>query len=68
MELLSRLHSPYLLSLIGYCSESNHKLIVYEFMANGGLQEHLYPVSGEYRVLVWIGIGLGLLFMAPRKS
>lgn len=50
VELLSRLHSPYLLSLIGYCSESSHKLLVYEFMANGGLQEHLYPVSGSNKI------------------
>nr|GLL34679.1 large subunit ribosomal protein L11e [Ipomoea trifida] len=48
VELLSRLRSPYLLSLIGYCSESHHKLLVYEFMANGGLQEQLYPISGHY--------------------
>ncbi|KAL8461097.1 hypothetical protein ACS0TY_032539 [Phlomoides rotata] len=47
VELLGRLCSPYLLSLIGYCSESNRKLLVYEFMANGGLQEHLYPMSGN---------------------
>ncbi|XP_054813571.1 probable serine/threonine-protein kinase PBL7 [Prosopis cineraria] len=45
VELLSRLRSPYLLALLGYCSDNNHKLLVYEFMANGGLQEHLYPVS-----------------------
>ncbi|WVZ01543.1 hypothetical protein V8G54_027612 [Vigna mungo] len=48
VELLSRLHSPYLLALLGYCSDSNHKLLVYEFMANGGLQEHLYPVNSKY--------------------
>ncbi|XP_006348883.1 serine/threonine-protein kinase CDL1 [Solanum tuberosum] len=47
VELLCRLRSPYLLSLIGYCSESSHKLLVYEFMANGGLQEHLYPIKGS---------------------
>lgn len=46
VELLSRLHSPYLQSLLGYCSDNSHKLLVYEFMANGGLQEHLYPGSG----------------------
>ncbi|XP_008228930.1 PREDICTED: serine/threonine-protein kinase CDL1 isoform X2 [Prunus mume] len=46
VELLSRLCSPYLLALLGYCSDNNHKLLVYEFMANGGLQEHLYPGSG----------------------
>lgn len=43
VELLSRLRSPYLLALLGYCSDNSHKLLVYEFMANGGLQEHLYP-------------------------
>ncbi|KAL0306792.1 UNVERIFIED_CONTAM: Receptor-like cytoplasmic kinase, partial [Sesamum radiatum] len=50
VELLGRLSSPYLLLLIGYCSESNRKLLVYEFMANGGLQEHLYPISGNKTV------------------
>lgn len=50
VELLSRLRSPYLLALIGYCSDSSRKLLVYEFMANGGLQEHLYPISGSKAV------------------
>ncbi|KAF7851216.1 hypothetical protein BT93_L4317 [Corymbia citriodora subsp. variegata] len=56
VELLSRLHSPYLLALLGYCSDHNHKLLVYEFMANGGLQEHLYPLSSSsarYSKLDW---------------
>ncbi|KAL5570955.1 hypothetical protein UlMin_023370 [Ulmus minor] len=47
VEILSRLRSPYLLALLGYCSDNNHKVLVYEFMANGGLQEHLYPISGS---------------------
>ncbi|KAF8667058.1 hypothetical protein HU200_053234 [Digitaria exilis] len=47
VELLSRLRSPYLLGLIGHCSEGGHRLLVYEFMANGGLQEHLYPNRGS---------------------
>uniref|UniRef100_A0A5B7CBG3 Putative serine/threonine-protein kinase CDL1 n=1 Tax=Davidia involucrata TaxID=16924 RepID=A0A5B7CBG3_DAVIN len=50
VELLSRLHSPYLLALIGYCSDNNRKLLVYDFMANGGLQEHLYPINGSNAV------------------
>ncbi|CAL9184721.1 unnamed protein product [Musa hybrid cultivar] len=48
VELLTRLHSPYLLTLIGHCSDGGHRLLVYEFMANGGLQEHLYPTKGSY--------------------
>ncbi|RWW31916.1 hypothetical protein GW17_00003448 [Ensete ventricosum] len=48
VELLTRLHSPYLLTLIGHCSDGAHRLLVYEFMANGGLQEHLYPTKDVY--------------------
>lgn len=47
VELLSRLRSSYLLGLIGHCSEGGHRLLVYEFMANGCLQEHLYPSGGS---------------------
>lgn len=47
VELLSRLRSSYLLGLIGHCSEGGHRLLVYEFMANGCLQEHLYPNGGS---------------------
>ncbi|KMT01888.1 hypothetical protein BVRB_9g210060 isoform B [Beta vulgaris subsp. vulgaris] len=47
VELLSRLRSPFLLGLVGYCSDTNHRLLVYEFIANGGLQEHLYPARGS---------------------
>ncbi|KAL8267977.1 hypothetical protein R6Q59_001775 [Mikania micrantha] len=50
VEMLSRLRSPYLLALIGYCSESHHRVLVYDFMANGGLQEHLYPIRGSNAV------------------
>lgn len=54
MDLLGRLRSPYLLPMIGFCSESNHKLLVYEFMANGGLQEHLYPIGGMCFICLYI--------------
>ncbi|KAK8948670.1 Receptor-like serine/threonine-protein kinase ALE2 [Platanthera zijinensis] len=47
VELLTRLQCQYLVELIGYCSDSCHRLLVYEFMANGGLQEHLYPTAGS---------------------
>ncbi|MCO5568361.1 hypothetical protein L7F22_022060 [Adiantum nelumboides] len=42
VDLLSRLHSPYLLDLIGYCADQEHRLLVYEYMPKGSLQEHLY--------------------------
>jgi hypothetical protein len=46
VDVLSCLHSPYLLALIGYCADHDHRLLVYEFMPNGSLQEHLYS-DGE---------------------
>ncbi|KAF6176042.1 hypothetical protein GIB67_000136 [Kingdonia uniflora] len=52
VELLSRLKSPYLLALIGYCSDNDRKVLVYEFMANGGLQEHLYPQNGKLFIML----------------
>ncbi|KAK1322063.1 Serine/threonine-protein kinase PBS1 [Acorus calamus] len=47
VELLTRLRCPHLLGLVGYCSDNGHRLLVYEYMANGGLQEHLYPDGGS---------------------
>lgn len=62
MELLSRLRSPYLLALLGYCTDNDHKLLVYEFMANGGLQEHLYPESGMHIFMPCFVFLLGFSF------
>ncbi|GAQ86778.1 Protein kinase superfamily protein [Klebsormidium nitens] len=42
VDLLSRLASPFLLSLWGYCADGEHRVLVYGFMPNGSLQEHLF--------------------------
>ncbi|GMI77965.1 hypothetical protein like AT4G29990 [Hibiscus trionum] len=34
-------HHKNLVSLIGYCKEDDHMALVYEFMANGNLRQHL---------------------------
>ncbi|XP_024020191.1 probable serine/threonine-protein kinase PBL7 [Morus notabilis] len=41
VDLLSRLHSPYLVELLGYCADQHHRLLIFEFMPNGSLQHHL---------------------------
>uniref|UniRef100_A0A7N2L697 non-specific serine/threonine protein kinase n=1 Tax=Quercus lobata TaxID=97700 RepID=A0A7N2L697_QUELO len=41
IEFLSRLHHQNLVSLIGYCDEEGEQMLVYEFMSNGTLRDHL---------------------------
>jgi len=41
VDILSRLSHPNLVSLIGYCADGKHRFLVYEYMINGNLQDHL---------------------------
>lgn len=41
VDILSRLDHPDLVSLIGYCADGKNRFLVYEFMENGNLQDHL---------------------------
>ncbi|KAL6620210.1 hypothetical protein ACP70R_035349 [Stipagrostis hirtigluma subsp. patula] len=43
VDLLSRMESPYLVGLLGYCADQSHRLLVFEFMPNGSLKSHLHP-------------------------
>ncbi|KAJ8572925.1 hypothetical protein K7X08_009436 [Anisodus acutangulus] len=42
VDLLSRLQSPYLVELLGYCADQHHRLLIFEYMPNGSLQQHLH--------------------------
>ncbi|XP_023898500.1 probable serine/threonine-protein kinase PBL7 [Quercus suber] len=53
VDLLSRLHSPYLVELLGYCADQHHRLLVFEFMSNGTLEHHLHPSHIQHRPLNW---------------
>lgn len=53
VDLLSRLHSPYLVELLGYCADQNHRLLIFEFMPNGTLHHHLHQPDNQYRLLDW---------------
>ncbi|KAL8159529.1 hypothetical protein V2J09_001066 [Rumex salicifolius] len=48
VDLLSRLHSPYLVELFGYCADQNHRILVFEFMINGSLEYHLLKSPEGY--------------------
>lgn len=40
--MLSLLHHPNLVNLIGYCADGDQRLLVYEFMSLGSLEDHLH--------------------------
>ncbi|EAY96398.1 hypothetical protein OsI_18295 [Oryza sativa Indica Group] len=43
LAFLSRLHHKHLVGFVGYCEESDERLLVYEYMKNGALYDHLHP-------------------------
>nr|CAB3500539.1 unnamed protein product [Digitaria exilis] len=43
---LGQLRHPNLVKLVGYCSEEEHRLLVYEYMPKGSLENHLF--KSEY--------------------
>ncbi|CAH8258155.1 unnamed protein product [Arabidopsis lyrata] len=65
---LGRLHHPNLVKLIGYSLENEHRLLVYEHMPNGSLENHLFErgsnvLSWSLRMKVAIGAARGLCFL-----
>ncbi|XP_076881829.1 putative leucine-rich repeat receptor-like protein kinase At2g19210 [Bidens hawaiensis] len=46
--LLLGIHHKNLISLIGYCNDESHKGIIYEYMANGNLDSHIFDASSSF--------------------
>ncbi|KAJ4719273.1 GPCR kinase [Melia azedarach] len=68
IQLLSRLHHRNLVSLVGYCDEKGKQLLVYEFMANGTLRDHLsamsrQPLAFAIRLSIALGSARGILYL-----
>lgn len=45
IALISRLHHKHLVDIVGYCEEDDERLLVYEYMSNGSLYDHLHNKS-----------------------
>ncbi|GMN48011.1 hypothetical protein TIFTF001_017179 [Ficus carica] len=65
---LGQLRHPNLVKLIGYCCEDEERLLVYEFMPRGSLENHLFKrlsVSLPWgtRLKIAIGAAKGLAFL-----
>jgi serine/threonine protein kinase len=42
VDYLGQLHHENLVKLIGYCSDGDNRLLVYEYMPKGSLENHLF--------------------------
>ena len=42
VETISRVHHRHLVSLVGYCIAGAHRILVYEYVPNGTLDQHLH--------------------------
>ncbi|CAM6082277.1 unnamed protein product [Calypogeia fissa] len=45
VALLSRVHHRNLVSLVGYCDDPDHQILIYSYMSEGTLRQHLYGES-----------------------
>nr|WIL59877.1 nodulation protein [Melilotus officinalis] len=68
VDTISRVHHRHLVSLIGYCLSERQRVLIYEFVPNGNLDQHLH--ESEWNVLDWpkrmkiaIGAARGLAYL-----
>ncbi|PON44738.1 Mitogen-activated protein kinase kinase kinase [Parasponia andersonii] len=50
---LGQLKHPNIVKLIGYCLEDGHRLLVYEFLSRGSLDNHLFTRASYFQPLSW---------------
>ncbi|KAG8663068.1 probable serine/threonine-protein kinase PBL3 isoform X2 [Manihot esculenta] len=64
---LGQLRHENVVKLIGYCVESENRLLVYEFMPKGSLENHLFrrdqPITWATRMRIAIDVARGLSFL-----
>ncbi|KAK6929249.1 Serine-threonine/tyrosine-protein kinase, catalytic domain [Dillenia turbinata] len=73
--MLSLLHHPNLVNLIGYCADGDQRLLVYEYMPLGSLEDHLHDLPPDKKRLDWnsrmkiaAGAAKGLEYLHDKAS
>ncbi|CAK9219551.1 unnamed protein product [Sphagnum troendelagicum] len=72
IELLSMVHHKYLVSLVGYCLNQKHLMLVYEYMSGGDSRKRLHgdgvsrrPLSWKQRTRIILQVAEGTLYTSP---
>ncbi|EOY32238.1 Kinase superfamily protein [Theobroma cacao] len=65
---LGQLSHPNLVKLIGYCCEDDHRVLIYEYMARGSVENNLFsrvllPLPWSTRMKIAFGAAKGLAFL-----
>ncbi|RWW28459.1 hypothetical protein GW17_00007056 [Ensete ventricosum] len=73
--MLSLLHHQNLVGLIGYCADGDQRLLVYEYMPLGSLEDHLLEISPDQEPLTWyarmkiaLGAAKGLEYLHEKAN
>ncbi|KAF5452377.1 hypothetical protein F2P56_027381 [Juglans regia] len=73
--MLSLLHHANLVNLIGYCADGDQRLLVYEFMPLGSLEDHLHdllpdktPLDWNTRMKIAAGAAKGLEYLHDKAN
>ncbi|KAJ7955445.1 Protein kinase [Quillaja saponaria] len=65
---LGQLSHPNLVKLVGYCCENEHRVLIYEYMARGSVENNLFsrvllPLPWSIRMKIAFGAAKGLAFL-----
>ncbi|XP_061356344.1 probable receptor-like protein kinase At1g49730 isoform X2 [Gastrolobium bilobum] len=68
IELLARLHHRHLVALRGFCIKKHERFLLYEYMGNGSLKDHLHspgktPLSWGARIQIAIDVANALEYL-----
>lgn len=73
--MLIMLNHPHLVNLIGYCTQGEERVLVYEYMSQGSLETHLFdlppnkaPLDWNTRIKIALGSSKGLAYLHNARN